>query len=60
MQILKTHGIKSAYSLVGSKKLKATLFSAIACQRVAVGCANKDLRLFQQSSGDFRSVTRDF
>ena len=25
-----------------------------------VGCANKDLRLFYQSSGDFRSVTRDF
>ena len=24
-----------------------------------VACANKDLRLFQQSSGDFRSVTRD-
>ena len=23
-----------------------------------LGCANKDLRLFQESSGDFRSVTR--
>ena len=25
-----------------------------------IGCANKDLRLFLQSSGDFRSKTRDF